>query len=126
MVVMEKYFTLFTVSLIAFEICLIAGFSSAHAMEGSDETNHHQIVQRGPHQKDPAANPMINLTKEEGEQLATRLSTYNTIAPELALLNDEALSELLEKATPLHSGIGGTTALVEICGTPIFVENPPN
>lgn len=55
----------------------------------------------------------------------TRRCTYGTISTQLALLSNQRLSELLEKATPLHKGIGGTSAVLEICGKPVFAKKIP-
>jgi hypothetical protein len=54
-----------------------------------------------------------------------RRTTYGTISTQLALLSNQRLSELLEKATPLHKGIGGTSAYIEICGKPVFAKKIP-
>jgi hypothetical protein len=53
---------------------------------------------------------------------AKRTTNHGSIASELALHSDERLSELLCKATPLGTSIGGTSALIEVCGSPIFVK----
>lgn len=55
-------------------------------------------------------------------QLTKRLATYSTVSTELALLSDKHLLELLETATPLGAGIGGTTVLLEIAGSTVFVK----
>lgn len=57
--------------------------------------------------------------------IANRRTTYGTVSTQLALLSDRRLSELLEKATLLHKGIGGISAYLEICDTPIFVKKIP-
>lgn len=43
----------------------------------------------------------------------------------LALLSDRRLGELLDTATPLGSGIGGTTWCLEVEATPVFVKRIP-
>ncbi|HZE31033.1 MAG TPA: protein kinase family protein [Actinoallomurus sp.] len=43
----------------------------------------------------------------------------------LALCGDRALGELVDAAVPLGSGIGGTSALLEVAGTPVFVKRVP-
>lgn len=53
---------------------------------------------------------------------AARLKTYSAISTELALLSDQHLSELLEKAEPLGSSICGATFLLKIKETPVFVK----
>lgn len=55
-------------------------------------------------------------------QLVKRLTTYSAVSTELALLSNERLLDLMEKATPLGTSIGGTTALIEIAGTTVFVK----
>ena len=55
-------------------------------------------------------------------QLAKRLATYSAVSTELALLSNERLLGLLENAIPLGAGIGGTTALLEIAGSTVFVK----
>ncbi|MFC7586165.1 hypothetical protein ACFQYP_22280 [Nonomuraea antimicrobica] len=48
-----------------------------------------------------------------------RLSGYAAVSTSLALRGDHELAELLaERAVPLGSGIGGTSALLEVEGTP--------
>lgn len=59
---------------------------------------------------------------EPDAHAANRRTNYGMISTQLTLLSDQRLSELLEKATPLHKGIGGISALLEICDTPIFVK----
>lgn len=59
---------------------------------------------------------------ESDTHATNRRINYGTISTQLAFLSDQRLSELLEKATPLHKGIGGMSAFLEICNTPIFVK----
>ncbi|MFE0425984.1 protein kinase family protein [Streptomyces sp. NPDC058953] len=56
---------------------------------------------------------------------SARLDAYETAATGLALLGDRRLAELLETAAPLGSGIGGTSALLDVAGTPVFVKRVP-
>ncbi|HEX8627289.1 MAG TPA: serine/threonine protein phosphatase [Catenuloplanes sp.] len=51
-----------------------------------------------------------------------RLARYGVVAGSLALLSDRRLGELVERATPIGSGIGGTSVLLEIEGTPVFAK----
>lgn len=53
---------------------------------------------------------------------AERLTTYSALSTELALLNDCCLVALLEKATPLGTSICGTTVLLNLSNTPVFVK----
>ncbi|AZK95983.1 MULTISPECIES: protein kinase family protein [Streptomyces] len=54
-----------------------------------------------------------------------RLHAYGTAATALALHDDRRLAALLEAARPLGSGIGGTSALLDVDGTPVFVKRVP-
>ncbi|WP_188190762.1 protein kinase family protein [Nonomuraea sp. SYSU D8015] len=54
-----------------------------------------------------------------------RLSAYSAVATSLALHSDQEVSELIDKATPLGSGIGGRSALLEVAGTQVFVKRVP-
>jgi hypothetical protein len=54
-----------------------------------------------------------------------RLTAHGTVSTALALRSDRALSDLLDAAVPLGSGIGGKSALLEIDGTPVFVKRVP-
>ncbi|MFJ6658816.1 protein kinase family protein [Streptomyces sp. NPDC091377] len=51
-----------------------------------------------------------------------RLAAHGAVATSLALCGDRRLRELLDAATPMGSGIGGQTALLEVEGTPVFVK----
>ncbi|WP_330177223.1 protein kinase family protein [Streptomyces sp. NBC_01498] len=52
----------------------------------------------------------------------TRLRAHRAASLSLARYGDRALGELLASAAPLGSGIGGTSALLDIDGTPVFVK----
>ncbi|WP_042387196.1 hypothetical protein [Streptacidiphilus melanogenes] len=54
-----------------------------------------------------------------------RLAAHGAVAGSLSLLSDDALHELVDTATPLGSGIGGKSALLEVAGTPVFVKRVP-
>ncbi|NUH40234.1 protein kinase family protein [Streptomyces samsunensis] len=54
-----------------------------------------------------------------------RLATYSTVSTSLALRSDRQLSELVDAAVPLGSGIGGRSALLEVEGKPVFVKRVP-
>nr|SBO96821.1 SCJ9A.18c, unknown, len: 357aa [Nonomuraea gerenzanensis] len=56
---------------------------------------------------------------------AARLTTHSAVSTSLALYSDRALSELVNTAVPLGSGIGGTSALLEVAGSPVFVKRVP-
>jgi hypothetical protein len=51
-----------------------------------------------------------------------RVKAYSRISTELACLSDVQLSALLDKAAPMHAGIGGKSALMTINDTPVFVK----
>jgi serine/threonine protein kinase len=55
----------------------------------------------------------------------TRLARYADVSTALSLLSDERLQERVEDATVLSTGIGGTTALLELEDTSIFVKIVP-
>jgi hypothetical protein len=56
---------------------------------------------------------------------ATRLVRYSDVATELALLSDHQLGRLVDQAQALAAGIGGTSALLDIAGVPVFVKRIP-
>ena len=52
----------------------------------------------------------------------TRLTAHRAVSAALARSGEEELRELVDAATPLGSGIGGTSVLLDIDGTPVFVK----
>lgn len=56
---------------------------------------------------------------------AARLAAYSAASTSLALRSDRELSQLLDVAVPIGSGIGGRSALLEVAGTPVFVKRVP-
>lgn len=56
---------------------------------------------------------------------AARLTAHGAVSTALALHSDRALAELLDTAALIGSGIGGTSALLEIDGIPVFVKRVP-
>jgi hypothetical protein len=54
-----------------------------------------------------------------------RLARYTTVATALALLSDLRLGKLVDEAPRIGSGIGGTSALLEIEGTLTFAKLVP-
>lgn len=54
-----------------------------------------------------------------------RLAAHADIATSLALLSDRELAGLVESGTPLGTGIGGRSALVEVDGGRVFVKRVP-
>jgi hypothetical protein len=54
-----------------------------------------------------------------------RLTAHSAVSTSLALRSDRALRELMDTALPIGSGIGGTSAMLEVAGTPVFVKRVP-
>nr|WP_051945308.1 hypothetical protein [Streptacidiphilus rugosus] len=55
----------------------------------------------------------------------SRLAAHAAVSTALDLHSDRALGELLDAAAPIGSGLGGTSALLEVAGTPVFVKRVP-
>lgn len=51
-----------------------------------------------------------------------RLAAHAAVSTSLALRSDRGLREWVDTGTPLGSGIGGTTVLLEVEGVPVFVK----
>jgi hypothetical protein len=54
-----------------------------------------------------------------------RLVRYGDVSTALALLSDRQLGRLVDAAQAIGSGIGGTSALLDIAGAPVFVKRIP-
>lgn len=54
---------------------------------------------------------------------APRLAAHDAVSAALSRTGDTALRELLDAATPIGSGIGGATRLLDVEGTPVFVKH---
>jgi len=54
-----------------------------------------------------------------------RLAAYGAVATALDLCGDRELREIVEAAQPIGCGIGGTSALLDVGGTPVFVKRIP-
>ena len=54
-----------------------------------------------------------------------RLAAYSAVSTSLALCSDRELRNLVDAAAPMGSGIGGTSALLEVDETPVFVKRLP-
>ncbi|MFE0631801.1 protein kinase family protein [Streptomyces sp. NPDC058864] len=54
-----------------------------------------------------------------------RLTAHGAVSASLASRSDRELRELMDTAVPVGSGIGGTSALLEVAGTPVFVKRVP-
>ncbi|KAA2261436.1 PTD012 family protein [Solihabitans fulvus] len=54
-----------------------------------------------------------------------RLAAHSAVSTSLALYSDRELRDLVDTAVPMGSGIGGTSALLEVGGTPVFVKRVP-
>jgi hypothetical protein len=53
---------------------------------------------------------------------SARLAAHGAVSTALSLCSDRTLRELADAATPLGSGIGGQTLLLDVEGTPVFVK----
>ncbi|MGW3600318.1 protein kinase family protein, partial [Streptomyces sp. NPDC005167] len=53
------------------------------------------------------------------------MAAYSAVSTSLALCSDRELRDLVDTAAPMGSGIGGTSALLEVGGTPVFVKRIP-
>jgi hypothetical protein len=51
-----------------------------------------------------------------------RVDRHNSVSTELALHSDWQLSALVERSRVLGTGIGGTSALLDVCGIPVFAK----
>lgn len=51
-----------------------------------------------------------------------RLAAHGAVSTSLSLCSDRRLHELVDAATPIGSGIGGKTVLLEVEGTSVFVK----
>ncbi|MEU5521769.1 protein kinase family protein [Streptomyces sp. NPDC047860] len=54
-----------------------------------------------------------------------RLSAHAAVSTALARCDDHALRRLVDGAVPVGAGIGGTSALMEVAGSPVFVKRVP-
>jgi hypothetical protein len=54
-----------------------------------------------------------------------RVVRYGEVSTALALLGDGQLGQLVDGAKAIGSGVGGTSALVDIAGVPVFVKRIP-
>jgi hypothetical protein len=55
----------------------------------------------------------------------SRLAAHGAVATALARCGDRELLDLVDSAEPMGSGIGGTAALLDVGGTPVFVKRVP-
>lgn len=51
-----------------------------------------------------------------------RLAAHGSVSTSLSLCSDRRLRELVDAGTPIGSGIGGKTVLLEVEGNPVFVK----
>ncbi|MER7705566.1 protein kinase family protein [Kitasatospora sp. NPDC097605] len=54
-----------------------------------------------------------------------RLARYGAVATRLSLLSDRRLGEVVASAEPLGTGVGGTSAALDVDGTRVFVKKVP-
>lgn len=74
---------------------------------------------------DAAGAPTRPAIEHPDRSPAARLAAYSTVATSLSLRSDHQLGALVDAAVPLGSGIGGTSALLEVDGKPVFVKRVP-
>src|ERR1700729_3312206 len=55
-------------------------------------------------------------------EIIKRRDIYNKISNDLSLLSDNQISTLLESSTPIGNSIGGSSALLRISDTNIFIK----
>lgn len=58
----------------------------------------------------------------KNSEMINRKNIYNRISNELSLLDDKQIAKLLESSTSIGESIGGSTALLKLSGTNIFVK----
>ncbi|QKW54176.1 hypothetical protein [Streptomyces buecherae] len=63
--------------------------------------------------------------RHPAERRAARVSAWRSVGAALARLGDRRIADLLAGATPLGSGIGGRSAVLEVAGVPVFVKRVP-
>jgi hypothetical protein len=56
---------------------------------------------------------------------AARLARYSEVSSSLALLSDGKLGRLVDDAGSAGAGIGGTSAVADVAGVPVFVKRVP-
>jgi hypothetical protein len=56
---------------------------------------------------------------------AARLAAHSAVSTALARFSDRELRDIVDAAQPLGSGIGGTSSLLDVGGTPVFVKRVP-
>ncbi|MGW5052636.1 hypothetical protein [Actinokineospora sp. NPDC004072] len=54
-----------------------------------------------------------------------RVAAHGAVSAALASRSEDELADLVERAAPLGAGIGGTSALLEVDGVPVFVKRVP-
>lgn len=57
--------------------------------------------------------------------LPARVRAYSAASTALAVHSDHSLRDMVDAATPISTGIGGQSALLEVAGTPVFVKRVP-
>ncbi|BCJ28488.1 hypothetical protein [Actinocatenispora sera] len=65
------------------------------------------------------------MTKPAALRFDARIARYGAVTETLSARTDEELVRLVDGARPLAHGIGGTSALLEVDGTPVFVKRVP-
>lgn len=57
--------------------------------------------------------------------LDIRIATHRQVSNELISITDAGLVELLQKSMPVHEGIGGSSSIVDLDHTKVFVKRVP-
>jgi hypothetical protein len=60
-----------------------------------------------------------------GASGSSRVVKYSDVSTRLAILSDHRLGRLVASAQAIGSGIGGTSALLDVAGIPVFVKRIP-
>jgi hypothetical protein len=68
---------------------------------------------------------VVDVTFLAGSPRGARLDRYGAVASSLALLSDRRLGDLVDEARVIGSGIGGTSLLLRVEDTPVFVKRVP-
>jgi hypothetical protein len=74
-----------------------------------------------------AAKTGCALVEHDGSDTShgARVVRYGDVSTALALLSDRRLGELVDEAQAIGSGIGGSSALLDVDGVPVFVKRIP-
>lgn len=91
---------------------------------GQDSANDSRIPLSDQNRKD-SDSTVKSSRRETYVTHESRLAGYSDISTTLSLLNNQQIRELVENATALGNGIGGSTALLQLENTFVFVKRIP-